>query len=125
MSQANVALPTTVDIIDPDASIAPDLRAFSGKWYGIWDDTLDHILVVEEIKGQDDIVFIYGYGAAPSWNIPKPGWGRFKGRFEAGSLRGVLRNGAEVTYKLQADGAMTATWKLKDRVSRATLKKLD
>ena len=124
MSQVNVALPSTVDIIAPDASISPDIGALSGKWYGIWDDTLEHVLVVEEIKGKDDITFVYGYGAAPSWNIFKPGWGRFKGRFDAGSLHGTLRSGAEVTYALQPDGTIKAKWERKGTVARATLKKL-
>jgi hypothetical protein len=125
LSQANVALPATLDIVAPAPSISPDIRALSGKWYGMWNNTLEHILVVEAIKGKDDITCVYGYGTAPSWHILKPGWLPFTGKFYDGGLHGTLSNGAELTYKLQPDGTMKATYERNGHVSRATLKKLN
>ena len=124
-SQEKVALPSNIDIVAPSESVAAEARPFSGKWYGVWDDTLEHILVVEEISGPEAVVFIYGYGAAPSWGIQKPGWARVKGVLEGETLKGTLRNGATVTYKLQPDGTLKGSWERQGNVARATLRKLN
>jgi hypothetical protein len=123
-AQQNVGLPNDLKVVDPSASVPSELRSLSGKWYGIWDETLEHVLAVEEINAADDIIFVYGYGTAPSWKILKAGWGRFKGKFESGALKGVLRNKAVVTYRLQPDGTLRATYEREGQVIRATLKKI-
>lgn len=125
LAQEKVALPGNVTIVQPGESISPDMRQFSGKWYGVWDDTLEHILVVEEVNGQDDVQIIYGYGTAPSWNISTGEWFRIRAKFDANTLKGTLGNGAVVAYKFQRDGTLSATFERKGRISRAVLKKMD
>ena len=44
---AMVPLPSDVRIIPPGPGIPTEVAAFSGKWQGVGDETLDHILVVE------------------------------------------------------------------------------
>jgi len=46
---ATVPLPADVRIVPPSTEVPKEFAAFSGKWQGVWDQTLDHILVVEEI----------------------------------------------------------------------------
>lgn len=125
VAQEDVALPGNIAIVQPGDSIPAEIRNFSGKWYGIWDDILKHILVVEQISAQDDVAVVYGYSAAPSLNIQKAGWTRIKAKFDAGSLKGTLGNGAVVTYKLQPNGTLEATWEQKGAISHATLKKMN
>jgi hypothetical protein len=124
IAQQDVVLPKDLSIVKPAASLSPELRALSGKWYGAWDNYLDHVLVVEKISSADDITFVYAYGTARNWNILKPGWQRVKGKFESGALTGVLKNGAVVTYRLQPDDTMRATYERDGHTSRATLKKM-
>ena len=45
---STVQLPSNVKLVPP-VGVSWELAAFSGRWQVIWDDTLDHILVVEEI----------------------------------------------------------------------------
>lgn len=124
VAQQNVGLPSDLNIVKPAASLSPELRSLSGKWYGVWGGTLDHVLAVEKINSADDITFVYGYGTARRWHISKPGWLRVKGKFVGGVLTGVLKNGAEVTYKPQPDGTLHGTYELNGYSYLATLKKM-
>src|SRR5262249_50083100 len=70
---------------------------------GTSENTLDHVLVVEKIAGRN-VTFIYSWGVAPARNITRPGFVRVTGTVDdAGILRGTLRNGAEVAYRLSPD----------------------
>jgi len=65
-----------------------------------------------------------GYGTARRWHISKPGWLRVEGKFEGGALRGVLKNGAVVTYKPQPDGTLHGTYELNGYSYLTTLNKM-
>ncbi len=96
-------LPDDLKIIAPQTDVAPDVAAFSGKWAGKWAETLDHVLVVEKIEGRT-VTFIYSWGVAAAWRITHPGYRRVTGHVDAsGVLRGTMRNGAKVVYRLSPD----------------------
>jgi hypothetical protein len=42
-------LPSDIRIVPPEAAVPQPLAALSGKWSGVWDGILPHILVVEAI----------------------------------------------------------------------------
>lgn len=58
-------LPTDVRVVPPEAAVPQQLAAFSGKWSGVWDGILHHILVVEEITPPHAAVIVYAWGTAP------------------------------------------------------------
>ena len=62
---SSVPLPPDTQITAPAKDIALEIGGFSGKWVGIWDDTLEHVLVVEQINPPNAVV-IYASGEAPS-----------------------------------------------------------
>ena len=104
----------------PAATVAPQLAAFAGKWSGVWDGILAHVLVVEEIAPPDAVV-IYGWGKAPQWHIDRSGWDRVHGEFVGGALKLSLKRPATVLYRMQPDGTLEATYEWAGGISRATL----
>jgi hypothetical protein len=114
-------LPVDVRIVPPEAAVRQQLAAFSGKWSGVWDEILSHILVVEEITPPHAIV-IYAWGTAHQWQIAQPGWSRVQGEFVDGALKLSLRRPpATVMYPLQLDGMLDATYEWAGGLSRANL----
>ena len=83
-SLTSIPLPQIVQIVLPDPSLPPEIKAFSGKWGGRWwssnsSGSLDAALIIEEIMDKQATV-VYGWGNSPEWGI-KEGWGRFKADF--------------------------------------------
>lgn len=64
---ALVPLPDDVKVAPPASDIPPELRAYSGRWYGVWDGVLPHVLVVEEILAPDQVKVIYAWGHSMQW----------------------------------------------------------
>jgi cytosine/adenosine deaminase-related metal-dependent hydrolase len=101
-------IPQDVVVVAPAADVPQGVAAFSGRWAGTWENTLDHMLVVERIAGRN-VTFIYSWGVAPARNITRPGFERVTGAVdEAGVLRATLHNGAEVSYRLSPDQQVLA-----------------
>jgi len=73
---AQVPLPEEINIVVPGPDVPPEIAAFSGRWEGNWDRTLDAILVVTEIN-QREATVIYAWGDAPEWNTKK-GYRKYK-----------------------------------------------
>lgn len=67
---ASVPLPEDVKIVKPRPDVPPEIAAFSGRWEGNWDRTLDVIIIVEEITNTEAKV-IHAWGDAPEWNVKK------------------------------------------------------
>jgi hypothetical protein len=117
---SETSLPSEFRLVPPDATVPQQLAAFSGKWSGVWDGILAHVLVVEEIAPPDAVV-IYGWGNAPQWHIDQSGWERVPGEFVEGTLKLSLRRPATVLYRMQPDGTLDATYEWAGGISRATL----
>jgi hypothetical protein len=117
---SEASLPSEVRLVPPEASVAPQLAAFSGKWSGVWDGILAHVLVMEEITPPDAVV-VYAWGKAPQWHIDQAGWDRVRGEWVEGTLKLSLRRPATVFYRLQPDGTLDATYEWAGGISRATL----
>jgi Amidohydrolase family len=117
-------LPHDVSVVEPESDVPPGIAAFSGQWTGRWADTLDHVLVVEKIEGHT-VTFIYSWGIAVAWNITKPGFRRVTGRVdESGVLRGTLRNGAKVAYRLSpAQQSLAGEYVRGGRTTRGSFKR--
>jgi hypothetical protein len=119
-------LPDDIKIISPSLKVPKLLRAFSGKWLGVSDGILDHMLVVEEINDNLEVNAIYSWGVAYQWNINQPGWQCYKGKFENQKL--ILadeKNKIKITYKLNSNGTLDATFECPGVFSCATLSRLD
>jgi hypothetical protein len=117
---SEASLPSEVRLVPPDATVPQQLAAFTGKWSGVWDGILAHVLVVEEIAPPAAVV-IYGWGTAPQWHIEQSGWERVHAEFVEGTLKLSLRRPATVLYRLQPDGTLEATYEWAGGISRATL----
>lgn len=119
-----VPLPYDLKIVPPTTDCPVEYGIYSGKWFGVWDAILDHVLVVEEIT-PPTVIAIYAWGIAEQWRIFKPGWTRVRGNIESGSLVLRLPRPATVTYRFRRDGSLDATYEYKDGIARATMKAVE
>jgi hypothetical protein len=119
-------LPDDVMIIPPGLKVPETLREFSGKWFGVTDGILDHLLVVEKINDNLEVDAIFSWGVAYQWNIYEPGWQRFKGKIENQKL--ILsdkNNQMKITYEFNTEGTLNATYERPGILSYTTLTQLN
>jgi len=116
-------LPPNVEITPSSPNLPSEIRGFSGKWYGVWDGVLEHILVVEQIN-PPDAISIYATGESAAWNIKKGAYVRVKVKIEPGKLTLLLNRPATVTYSMKPDGTLNATYEWRGGISRAKMKRL-
>jgi len=103
---ATTVLPADAQVIPPGPEVADSLARFSGKWFGVSDGVLDHLLLVENISASGEVDAIYAWGVAYQWGV-RPGWERFKGAFQGNTL--VLKapnRPLTITYEIRRDGSM-------------------
>ena len=125
---SGVPLPERIRIVPPDRRVAPELAAFSGKWFGTWegDVKLEFILVVEAIDPPHALVIVawgngtVGAGTAHPRRVLS-NWHRLRGQFVEGTLQVSLPGGGTLSYRLQPDGTLAATQTWHGEVSHATM----
>jgi len=123
-ASASVPLPSDLRIVQPSTGVSKELGVFSGKWTGVWDGILNHILVVEEINPPHAIA-VYAYGAAREWGIDRPNWSRVRGEFIDGTtLKLSLPRPATVIYRMRQDGTLDATYEYARGTSRAKMTRM-
>jgi hypothetical protein len=119
-----VPLPPNVRIIPPDANLLPDVRAFSGKWFGAWETGRKIMLVVERLdQSEADVIFAWASRGGDT-----PDWRRLNGRVEPGTLTlNVHRTtgDATITFHLQVDDTLDATFQTDGRMWTGRLKRLE
>jgi hypothetical protein len=103
--------------------VPKQVAEFSGKWFGVWDNILDHTLVVEEID-PPHVIAIYAWGASAQWRIDRPGWSRVRGELIDGRLKLSLPRPATVIYRMLPDGSLDATYEWQGGTSRAKMKRM-
>jgi hypothetical protein len=102
-----IRLPADLTVIAPADSAPAFVKAFSGKWYGKWDEDSDHVLVVEDIATADKVSVL----SVPSGTVT--GYARFTGSIVGDTLAFKVRNGAAlVKYKLNSDGTLSASFEM-------------
>jgi len=124
--QPGVSLPDDVRIFPPASDLTQDEAAFSGrwagefkgKWRGLVEGSLPHVLVVEEIRrdgslGTTTAIAVFGWGTVSRWSV-SPGWYRVRGTFEGSLLHFILPSGAQVTYGISSDGSLDGTYERAD-----------
>src|SRR5215470_2976789 len=74
---AVVSLPDNVRVQAPASTVPQNAAAFSGKWGGVWDGELPHVLVVEEVTS-DGASVIYAWGDSEAWGM-RAGYRRVEG----------------------------------------------
>ncbi len=135
--QPVVSLPDDVRIFPPTQDVSQNEAAFSGKWAGelkgkwrgVVEGSLPHLLVVEEIRRESSVgtttaIVVFGWGAAPWWSV-SPGWYRLRGTFEGNVLHLTLASGAQVTYWMSSDGSLDASYERVDfGILRATMQRM-
>jgi hypothetical protein len=118
-------LPKDVNIISPGSDLPVSIRDFSGTWSGVWDGILDNVLVVEKIDDDLKVEAIYSWGVAYQWNLNQPGWRRYRGKIDRQNL--VLTdetNKITITYRLNPDGNLDATYQRPGIFSRCIMRKM-
>lgn len=103
--------PADTKVSFPEEGVPDSWAQFSGRWFGVSDGVLDHLLIVESISIDGEVSAIYAWGVAHQWGV-SPGWERFKGSFQGEKL--VLsapdRN-LTITYKVRSDKTMDSWYK--------------
>lgn len=102
-SPVAAALPEQVRVMAPGPDVPKDQGAFSGIWHG-WmckGKITDQKLAVVHID-KNGAAIIFARGRAGT----KPLRRRLRGEFVGDELRATMPNGAELFYKLRADGHM-------------------
>jgi putative ABC transport system substrate-binding protein len=125
---SGVPLPASIRIVPPDRRVAPELAAFSGKWFGTWegDAKFEHILVIEAIDPPYALVInAWGNGTQEA-STARPtrvlsDWFRVRGQFVEGTLQVSGPGSATWSYRRQPDGTLVATLTRRGAVSRATM----
>jgi hypothetical protein len=114
--------------VSPDRRVAPELAAFSGKWFGTWegDRTGELIVVVEAIDpSHARLINAWGSGTVGAGTAhPRrvlSDWQRLRGQFVEGTLQVSLPGGATLIYRLQPDGTLAATQTWRGAASRVTM----
>jgi len=105
----SVCLPHDVTIVPPHGSVPVEQAAFAGQWAGLWEGVVPHILVVEQVM-LDRALAVFAWGRARQWKIHQGRWTRVPARFVDGALQLKLQRPATVTYRLQSDGTLGATY---------------
>jgi hypothetical protein len=123
IASGSLPLPNDISIVLPSRECPVHVREFSGKWFGVWDDILDHLLVVEEIN-PPNVIAIYSVGIAEQWGYREAKWHRARGTIEPGRLVLSLARPAVVTYNLQDDESLKATYEHSSGISRARMVRL-
>jgi putative ABC transport system substrate-binding protein len=125
---SGVPLPESIRIVPPDRRVAPELAAFSGKWFGTWerDRTGELIVVVEAIDPPHALLInAWGNGTVGAGTAhPRPvlsNWFRVRGQFVEGALQVSLPGGGTWSYRRQPDGTLAATLTLPSGVSHVTM----
>jgi hypothetical protein len=118
-----IPLPEDVKIVKPDMMLSQAVRGFSGKWFGVWDGVLEHILVVEQIN-PPKAVAIYAIGESQSRRM-KASYSRTEGQIEPNKLEFIFKRPAIVTYFLQPDGTLKAAYEWSGGISYAIMKRLE
>jgi putative ABC transport system substrate-binding protein len=125
---SGVPLPESIRIVPPDRRVAPELAAFSGKWFGTWegDRTGELIVVVEAIDPPHArLINAWGNGIVGAGTAnPRPvlsNWFRVRGQFVEGTLQVSLPDGRTLSYRLQPDGTLAVTVHSRGEASRATM----
>ena len=119
-------LPADAKIITPSLKLPKTLQSFSGKWFGVWDGVLDHILAVEKINANLEVNAIYSWGVAYQWDINQAGWQRYNGKFVKQKL--ILadeNNNVKITYQLSSDSTLVASYERPGIISRTILTKIN
>jgi hypothetical protein len=119
----SVALPPDAKVEAPASSIPTEQARFSGKWQGVWDGKLPHVLVVERITAEG-VDVIYATGHSMEWRM-NPSWTRAKGKFvDARTLAVTLSRPATATYVMQPDGTIDATYEWAGPRAKARLERV-
>jgi hypothetical protein len=103
-------LPSGVSAKAPLESIAQTARVFSGKWEGLWDGRMPHVLLVEEVKSGAEATVLYAWQEPVVENAWGAGWYRTAASIDGNTLRVPLRNGTRAWYELLPDGTLKASY---------------
>jgi hypothetical protein len=119
---AVVSLPDNVRVQAPASTVPQNAAAFSGMWQGVWDGELPHVLVVEEVTS-DGASVIYAWGDSTAWDR-QAGYWRVKGTISDNVLVVKLERPATVTYRMQSNGTLDASYEWSGAIARATMRKV-
>jgi hypothetical protein len=103
-----IVLPTDSVAKPPPESASTIAKTLSGKWLGMWDGRMPHVLVVEEVKPNNELQVLYAWQDIPVDNSWGAGWYRTTATIEGNTLKVPLRNGNRAWYELMPDGSLKA-----------------
>lgn len=119
-----IALPSTVSIVNPSPDVPKDISRFSGVWTGgAWNAILPHALIVENVSSDGSAVVVYATGDGPEWKA-KPTWIRTTGKIENSQLVIFLQDGkARALYQLEGESGLIGSFETERGASYIELEK--
>jgi hypothetical protein len=118
-----VPIPDDVTIAPAPAGAPELLSRFPGAWVGAWDDTLKHILIVEQVRADGTARIVYGVGDEPAFGVART-YRRFDATVSGGSLA-VAAGAFSARYELAPDNTLTGVFQRGAIRSNARLSKID
>jgi hypothetical protein len=103
-----IVLPPDSVAKPPPESASVIARALSGKWQGMWDGKMPHVLVIEEVKSNTELQILYAWQDPLTDNSWGAGWYRTTATIDGNTLKVQLRNGNRAWYELMPDGSLKA-----------------
>lgn len=109
--KVDFTLPQGLRVVPPPANAATGLAAFSGRWFGHYNNGREILLVVQEM-GVDRVLAVYAW--ARNTPIPKDRNGYERRRGEYDPATGVLSftepGKQRLRFRLRPDGRMEGSW---------------
>jgi len=107
--------------VKPIPDLPKEIAAFSGIWYGIWDNGRPTTLVVQKIKPPKAEV-IYSWG--PIGKEREGGFTQHVGEIKPGKLEvAVPERQITITYLLSGDGTLKGEFRVSKSIFYATMRR--
>lgn len=114
-------LPWGVKVISPSIDIPKEIAAFSGIWYGIWDNGRPTTLVVQKIKSpKADVIYSWG----PMGKEREGGFAQYVGEIKSGKLEVVVpERQITITYLLSGDETLKGEFRASKSIVYVTMRR--